>query len=513
MKINGFWAKASGLVMFIILMFAVHALTKLYQRNVQDEFSQELLSHAELVSSQLMQAIRSAKENEIADCTDENIDQLRKIANQYLYVYDLGIVASNQVRCTANWGIFNPPAALPDTYYQVASEFQLYSQAESIFPIPQSFDISRFRDVVAFTVDFSFQHFVTKDHGFSYSIEMANRQHNFLNYQSEESDTPLSASASLGLFKVVTTRCSQRFGYCVYTESNRGGVFYFSAAVILLLFIISLAFSFVVAYAVQSYLYKQNSMEFRFRRAIHRKLIKVEYQPILQADTRRIIGVESLVRWRDPVYGSVSPELFISIADKLGIYKDLTYHIAAVSIAEMTPVLKQNKEFFVSLNVTSFEVLDENFLLFLKNKVESSGLATRQIKIEMTEEISVPLDTLSKFSKQARKYGFRISLDDFGTGVANLVWLTEIAFDDIKIDRVFTQALNDKFKEKMVFSIIEMVSSLRRQVTFEGVETQGELDVILQYFSSAHVQGWYFYKSLSINSLLKVLKYNELNRS
>ncbi|MCC5879782.1 MAG: EAL domain-containing protein [Idiomarina sp.] len=477
----------------------------MYQKSTQNQFSTELLSHAELVSSQLLNAIRNAKDYSISDCSSESIDELRKIANQYLYVYDLGVVSENQIHCTANWGVFNPPPTLPDSYYAPSPDFQLYSQAAGIFPISQRFDISRWGTIAAFTVDFSFEHFLTRRNGFSYLIKTGDGEHEFLNYRPEESTTLLPTASGVKFFEVRTAHCSQAFGYCVSTENTRGGILYYSAPLIFALFVMSLGLGFVVTYAAQSYLYKKNSMEFRLRRAIQRKFMKVEYQPILQARTSKIIGVESLVRWRDPLYGNVSPELFIGIAENLGIYKDLTYHVAVSSIDEMKPVLKRNKDFFISLNVTSFEVLDDNYLLFLKRKVEGNGMHTRQVKIEITEKISVPLATLTKFSRQAKKYGFQVSLDDFGTGVANLVWLTEIAFDDIKIDRVFTQALNDSFKDKMVLSIMDMVTSLRKQVIFEGVETQGEFDVILNQFPTAYVQGWYFYRSLSKDSLFAVL--------
>ena len=277
-----------------------------------------------------------------------------------------------------------------------------------------------------------------------------------------------------------------------------------------LLFVLTLGIGFLVAYSAQSFLYKNNSMEFRLRRAVQRKFIYLEYQPILQANTGQIIGVESLVRWRDTVYGRVSPELLISIAENIGIYGELTYHIAETSIDEMAPALTSNPEFSLSINVSSFEIADDCYLLYLKEKAASHGIPTGQIKIEITEKISASLATLAKFSQRAKKYGFRVSLDDFGTGVANLVWLTEIAFDDIKIDRTFTQALNDSFKERMVLSIMEMVASLRKQVIFEGVETQGELDVILDRFPTSYVQGWYFYKSLSKKSLFKVLQSHDL---
>ncbi|RUO24348.1 hypothetical protein CWE09_10760 [Aliidiomarina minuta] len=506
MKRRGFGVLWVTLAVCVVLLFAVHSLTKDYQRAEQQQFSNSLLNHAELVSSQVMNAMRNAQDESISKCTAESLDQLRRIANQYLYVYDLGVVEADQVLCTANWGVFTTPSMLPDTYYGASSRFQLYSRAEGIFPVPLRLDITRGGSILAFTAEFSFQHFINQNRGFSYSLGMADQAHDFLNYQSRRQTIGWPERFNLSMFQLTTQSCSEIFRYCVQTKNNRAGILYFSAYFIAVIVVISLIFGFLVAYTIQSYLYKKNSMEFRLRRAIQTRLIYVEYQPILHAGTGKIVGVESLVRWNDAIYGKVSPEHFISIAENMGLYEELTFHVAGTSIEEMAPVLKRDSNFTLSINVSSFEVLCDEYLLFLKNKVKACGVPHNQLKIEITEKISVPLEALSAFSHKAKQCGFRVSLDDFGTGVANLVWLTEMAFDDIKIDRTFTQSLNDAFKDKMVLSIMAMVSDLHKQVIFEGVETQGELDVIVDRFSDAYVQGWYYYRSLSKEALFEVLQ-------
>ncbi|MBN8035429.1 EAL domain-containing protein, partial [Vibrio vulnificus] len=88
---------------------------------------------------------------------------------------------------------------------------------------------------------------------------------------------------------------------------------------------------------------------------------------------------------------------------------------------------------------------------------------------EITEEIDVGLKELSDFSTRARALGFIVVLDDFVTGVANLVWLTEINFDCIKIDRVFVKALNYDLKKSMSEAIMDLVTSLGKRIVFEGV--------------------------------------------
>ncbi|NMU18916.1 EAL domain-containing protein, partial [Vibrio parahaemolyticus] len=122
-----------------------------------------------------------------------------------------------------------------------------------------------------------------------------------------------------------------------------------------------------------------------------------------------------------------------------------------------------------------------------------------------TESIDVELIEIAEFSARAQALGFMVVLDDFGTGVSNLVWLTEVNFDYIKIDRVFVNALNFDIKKGMASAIMDLVASLGKEVVFEGVETKREYDMITEHCKQGYVQGWYFYRSLPLTELLTVL--------
>ena len=104
--------------------------------------------------------------------------------------------------------------------------------------------------------------------------------------------------------------CSTQFQYCIETYNNRPGLLYFPFYISALLIGLIGFISFLIAYSICSYLDKSHSMEFRFRKAIENEELYLEYQPILELKSNKIIGVESLIRWKDSVYGNVSPELF-----------------------------------------------------------------------------------------------------------------------------------------------------------------------------------------------------------
>lgn len=99
-----------------------------------------------------------------------------------------------------------------------------------------------------------------------------------------------------------------------------------------------------------------------------------------------------------------------------------------------------------------------------------------------------------------------VVLDDFGTGVSNLVWLSEVNFDYIRIDSVFVNALNFDIKKGMLNAVMNLVTSLGKDVVFEGVETEYEYDMIKEHCASGYVQGWYFYRAVPLDRLKAILE-------
>ncbi len=99
-------------IIFLLLILSVHLLAIKDQRDKQNEFSKELLAHAETVSTQLLNATDEAQKDNINSCDENSLDTIRKITHKYLYVYDLGVVENDAIVCTANWGRLPYPATL-----------------------------------------------------------------------------------------------------------------------------------------------------------------------------------------------------------------------------------------------------------------------------------------------------------------------------------------------------------------------------------------------------------------
>ncbi len=481
---------------FILLLTCVNLVTFVDQKDDQNAFAQDLLTHAELVTVQLTDALQAISEQGISKCNQASIDELRTQTNSFENVYDLGLVVDGEVTCTANWGVLLNPVILPKAQYISPTGFEIYSHLGSILPLKDRFDVTKLENVIALTVQNPFKQFTDRNPKFSFDIRTKAQNHVFMHYR------PQSPQPMFRLpWSSKTTLCSDKFTYCVNIYNKRVGLAFYETSTILHILGLCFLASLLLKYSLRSFLDKRQSMEFRFRRAISQRKLYMEYQPILEASTGKLVGVESLIRWRDDRYGFVSPELFLNIAEELKLYPKVAHFTIETSISEMAPLLSKNPHFSLALNVNTYEINDEYFLQELYALACEYQVRPAQIKIEITERIAVPLDELSQFSQRAKAFGFHIALDDFGTGVSNLVWLTEIDFDVIKIDRVFTQALSNDFKKNMVFAILDLLSGLEKQIIFEGVETEQELNMIIQSCPYAHVQGWYFYKSLTKRDL------------
>lgn len=256
--------------------------------------------------------------------------------------------------------------------------------------------------------------------------------------------------------------------------------------------------------------YKSQTIESRLRNAIKNKLLYMEYQPIILASTKEIVGFEALVRWKDSIYGQVSPELFISISEKNCFYDKLSEFIIYTALDEFNEILKENNNIHLSINITNIEIKDSDFIKNLSYLLAGYNIPTNQIKIEITERIDESSKNIRLFSKNVKKEGFIVSLDDFGTGSSNIQWLTEINFDEIKLDKIFIKGLLDDKNKLFFISLLNALSKLNKKLVFEGVELENEYKYIYEHNPLNLIQGWYFYKSLSIQEVNKLKLSNDL---
>lgn len=221
------------------------------------------------------------------------------------------------------------------------------------------------------------------------------------------------------------------------------------------------------------------ALEDDLRRAVIGRDIRPYYQPLMQLAENRLIGFEILSRWHHPVRGDVPPDVFIPIAEKLGLIGELTYDLLrqACLDAHDWPA-----EISISLNVSPLHFTDPLLPAKLLAILSETRFPPTRLEIEVTETAFVAdLDAARAALAALRDLGIKVSLDDFGTGYSNLYSLRELHFDKIKIDRSFVLAMDTSSENaKIVHSVIDLARSLGLPVIAEGIEHRHTMEEVIR---------------------------------
>jgi diguanylate cyclase (GGDEF)-like protein len=245
------------------------------------------------------------------------------------------------------------------------------------------------------------------------------------------------------------------------------------------------AFADAMALAVED----RFALEADLRDAILAGNIYMLYQPIIDAQSHQICGVEALVRWKHPLRGIVSPVLFIPLAERAGLMPALGQQIFRKVFADAArwPSLE------VSVNLSPAQIRDVGLIPMIEALLAEFRISASQLVFEITEGVLLEatehaLQTLRVLTDR----GFKIALDDFGTGYSSLSYLRQFEFHKLKIDRSFVQDVAHKQQSMwIVQAIIALGTGLGMRVVAEGVETESEADM-MSNAGCNELQGYYF---------------------
>lgn len=255
---------------------------------------------------------------------------------------------------------------------------------------------------------------------------------------------------------------------------------------------------------------KQLEMERQLKYALDRNEFHLLYQPIVDATTQKLLGVETLLRWENSVLGAVPPAEFISVAEKSGLIVPIGKWIIESVVEQLASWEKIGLDIFAAINISGIQLKSPDFLKNFCNCIAQHKFDPSKIEIELTESILLEqsqniLDTLIEL----RNMGVRISLDDFGTGYSSLTYLRRFPVDKIKIERAFiTNIQNELDSEAIVSAIIAMAHKLGLKTVAEGVEYK-ETVSILQEMTCDYLQGYLFSKPVPSESIVE--KYGSVN--
>jgi len=248
-------------------------------------------------------------------------------------------------------------------------------------------------------------------------------------------------------------------------------------------------------------------IEKQLRQALERNEFSLVYQPQIDAQTKGIIGAEALLRWNNKELGMVPPDLFIPIAESMGLIIDIGRFVLETSMQEVASITQDKPQYSdlrLSVNISIHQLFSATIIeeiQYIVKKHPSPSLA-----IEITESLFIDdFDAARLILEKIQACDVEISLDDFGTGYSSLSVLNQLPINELKIDKSFVQhVLTKKSDEHLIKGIINLGKALQIPVLSEGVEEKEQADLLLE-FGCDLFQGYYFSKPLNKEAFSKYL--------
>jgi EAL domain-containing protein (putative c-di-GMP-specific phosphodiesterase class I) len=245
----------------------------------------------------------------------------------------------------------------------------------------------------------------------------------------------------------------------------------------------------------------------RLRRAIQHGELILHYQPKFDLRTRRVVGVEALVRWLPPGQELVFPDAFIGVAERAGIMKPLTFAVLDLALRQFRAWDERGLTLPMAINLTASILDDSDFPLQLCASLEAVLVAPAGIALELTESVVMakPARTLAILERLS-EMGFQLAIDDFGTGYSSLAYLGRFPMDEIKIDRSFVLKMSTSEGDRtIVRASIDLAHKFGKLVVAEGVEDTTTLR-LLEEMGCDQAQGYLISRPLPAEHLARWLE-------
>ena len=255
------------------------------------------------------------------------------------------------------------------------------------------------------------------------------------------------------------------------------------------------------------------SLSYQLHCAIRRSSpsLRLVYEPILDSRTYRTVGAETLLRWTDQTGASISPDVFVRLAEEKGFIDELTAFVVRRAIWEIKDLLRQHSHFTLSINIAASDMNGHRLLGLLEKEVLRANISPGQIALELTERSTADLAVARAAIRRLREAGYKVHIDDFGTGFSSLSYIDQLAVNAIKIDRSFTRAVGtDAVTAPILPQMIAMAESLGVEVIVEGVETEVQRKFLSENGKPLRLQGWFFSRPLSAEGLISFLEKNDV---
>ena len=254
---------------------------------------------------------------------------------------------------------------------------------------------------------------------------------------------------------------------------------------------------------------KQLLIQNALRQAVVERDFVIYYQPIYSGRSRKLVGVEALLRWKHPQLGIMQPEMFITLAEDLGVIHELGAWVMKTAAEEVQAWRMQHPHIDLALNVnvSGKELTREGYVQQIENIILESGIDAGAIQIEVTETVFfLHPEVVAGILTDIRALGAKIGLDDFGTGYSSLSYIDRYPIDAVKIDKSFVSRMMLLPRSRaIVESILSLGRSLNLDIVAEGVETDDQFKLLVE-MDCPYIQGYYLSEPLAKEKIALLLQ-------
>lgn len=230
------------------------------------------------------------------------------------------------------------------------------------------------------------------------------------------------------------------------------------------------------------------------------------YQPFVSTMTGRVIGAEALIRWRNDVYGTVSPYRFIPYLENHPCFYELGLWIIRQALSDSKKVMDYNPDFFINVNMSYSQLEKSGFKEDVIEILKEMDYPNAHLQLELTERCrNLNVNFLKEQLEYFKENGVKIALDDFGTGTSTIDLLCDLPIDCVKIDQTFIlNILKNNNNQVVVDATLQCTNKLGLNVCLEGVENE-EIKNFVSKYSAKYHQGYYYSKPVEFDEFMKLI--------
>ncbi|WP_312708043.1 EAL domain-containing protein [Stenotrophomonas sp.] len=456
----------------------------------EDSATSERVAEAVLGRSETITRVRRAVTDEAlrvqgVPCSTEELERFKALTFHSSFIADLGRIDGGRLSCSATWGDLAARPLPPPTFHLGSSQVWL---SDDLAGTPYAGTTLIARDGV-FSVSSTSAFDGIDGLGTSsstLSIVVDNRAHAIRKLAPRTGDVTRIDS-------VHSRTCSVQNNVCVVVETPRRSVAGLPPWLLVLLFGLS-AFAGAVAACLlaRRRSAQHGSIHARLDQAIRQGEIQLVYQPLCRIRDQQLVGFEALSRWHPQAGEDIPPSVFVPIARQFNLTPLLFRHVLAQALLELGPSLRRHPLLYVSVNAEPHDLAQACVVRYLDALLHEAGLRPSQIRIEVTER-----EQLCEVGKanigRLEALGYKLLIDDFGTGSANFSHLAESPFHGVKIDRMFVTAITEDSPLRSVLpGMYQIARKLGMDVIIEGIETPEQVALLRELATDAVGQGWHY---------------------